>query len=169
MLTLQERMDAALLRIKNGHAPMRIPADPTDPDWVLEDCAKKIERLTQQLADAKEIHDAQRVMCEHLEAEKQALQREITFEKEANKRLCDTAMLQLNECAELKAKVEAQAAELEEAAQHRAALAAQNIRYYHVVRYVFDNYELPNDVDDKLMAVTKQDEDALSSRTPKKE
>lgn len=37
-LHIEERIKQALDRIRNGQAPMRIPADETDPDWVLADC-----------------------------------------------------------------------------------------------------------------------------------
>lgn len=35
---LEGRIIAAIRRLIDGHAPMRVPADPTDPDLVLADC-----------------------------------------------------------------------------------------------------------------------------------
>jgi len=40
---LVARIDAALQRVRDGHALMRIPADMTDGDIVLADCRKRIE------------------------------------------------------------------------------------------------------------------------------
>lgn len=43
--TLTERIEAAINRITEGRAPMRIPADQTDPDLVLVDCRDRIAEL----------------------------------------------------------------------------------------------------------------------------
>lgn len=51
---LLERIDAAMKRITSGHAPMRIPADQTDPDVVLVDCAEALKFFEQLLLDADE-------------------------------------------------------------------------------------------------------------------
>lgn len=55
---LRERIDAAIKRITSGSAPMRIPADQTDPDLVLADAkialdaqAAEIARLRKALKD----------------------------------------------------------------------------------------------------------------------
>jgi hypothetical protein len=53
-MTLRERINAALVRVAHGHAPMRIPADPTDVDLVLADCEKELDALAAQLAAARE-------------------------------------------------------------------------------------------------------------------
>ena len=37
-MTIQDRIKAALERIRNGNAHMRVPADQTDADIVLADC-----------------------------------------------------------------------------------------------------------------------------------
>ncbi len=42
ILVLQGRITLALQRISAGYAPMRIPAQLTDPDLVLSDCAARI-------------------------------------------------------------------------------------------------------------------------------
>lgn len=47
---LLQRIDAAIKRITDGHAPMRIPADNTDVDIVLAECANFIRsRLNDEL------------------------------------------------------------------------------------------------------------------------
>lgn len=45
MSTIHERINAAIARITHGHAPMRVPAEETDPDIVLAECAKRIAEL----------------------------------------------------------------------------------------------------------------------------
>lgn len=42
-LTLPERIAAAISRITNGNGNMRIPAEATDPDLVLAECAAALE------------------------------------------------------------------------------------------------------------------------------
>lgn len=37
-MSLEKRIEAAIDRVKMGHAPMRIPVDQTDIDLVLYDC-----------------------------------------------------------------------------------------------------------------------------------
>lgn len=49
-MTLNDRIEAALKRITEGRAPMRIPADETDPDLVLAAAQKRIEELEAQVA-----------------------------------------------------------------------------------------------------------------------
>lgn len=44
-LNLTERIEAALARVKSGHAAMRTPADATDVDLVLADARKAVEVL----------------------------------------------------------------------------------------------------------------------------
>ncbi len=53
-LSLDERIQRALDRIKDGAGNMRIPVEATDPDMVLTDCREEIERLRAELADYKE-------------------------------------------------------------------------------------------------------------------
>lgn len=48
-MKLSQRIDAAITRITNGRAAMRIPADETDPDIVLVDAKSEIERLRKTL------------------------------------------------------------------------------------------------------------------------
>jgi hypothetical protein len=43
--TLLDRIDAAIERVVSGRAPMRIPAEETDPDLVLAACKVELERL----------------------------------------------------------------------------------------------------------------------------
>lgn len=57
-MTLQERITEAQRRIMSGLAPMRIPADPCDPDVVLADCSARLAALE---------HLAERVL--HFESE----------------------------------------------------------------------------------------------------
>jgi hypothetical protein len=52
-VTLDERIEEAIRRITGGLAPMRIPADPSDPDVVLVDCRTEIRRAHGELAAAK--------------------------------------------------------------------------------------------------------------------
>lgn len=47
---LRERIDAAIKRITSGSAPMRIPADQTDPDLVLADAKIALDAQAAQLA-----------------------------------------------------------------------------------------------------------------------
>lgn len=44
-MDIEERIEAAIERITCGFAPMRVPADFTDPDLVLVDCLTEIRRL----------------------------------------------------------------------------------------------------------------------------
>ena len=44
-MDIEERIEAAIERITCGFAPMRVPADGTDPDLVLADCLTEIRRL----------------------------------------------------------------------------------------------------------------------------
>lgn len=53
-MTLNERIEAAIRRITEGRAPMRIPADETDPDIVLAAAQKRIAELEAQLAQHPE-------------------------------------------------------------------------------------------------------------------
>lgn len=49
-----ERINAAIVRIAQGHAPMRIPADAhSDADIVLGDAATEIARLRAELEEAQ--------------------------------------------------------------------------------------------------------------------
>ena len=45
VMDIEERIEAAIERITCGFAPMRVPADFTDPDLVLADCLTDIRRL----------------------------------------------------------------------------------------------------------------------------
>lgn len=58
---LRERIDAAIRRITSGSAPMRVPADHTDPDLVLADAkialnaqAAEIARLREALSSIRQ-------------------------------------------------------------------------------------------------------------------
>lgn len=53
MSDIQERIAVAIKRISDGLAPMRIPVDHTDPDVVLADAGKEIERLQAELQGAQ--------------------------------------------------------------------------------------------------------------------
>lgn len=59
---LRERIDAAIKRITSGSAPMRVPADQTDPDLVLADA--KIA-LDAQAAEIARLREALWVVTEH--------------------------------------------------------------------------------------------------------
>lgn len=52
---LEDRIRSAMLRIGSGNAPMRIPADPTDPDIVLGECLERIGKLSTALALLREL------------------------------------------------------------------------------------------------------------------
>lgn len=61
-MPLVERIGAAIERIAHGQAAMRVPVEATDPDVVLADCQREIERLTaavQHEADCAEAYRAQ--------------------------------------------------------------------------------------------------------------
>lgn len=45
MKELLQRIDSAIERITTGQGAMRVPPDPTDPDMVLSDCRRELERL----------------------------------------------------------------------------------------------------------------------------
>lgn len=47
---LRERIDAAIKRITSGSAPMRVPADQTDPDLVLADAKIALDAQTAEIA-----------------------------------------------------------------------------------------------------------------------
>lgn len=51
-MPLNERIEAAIKRITTGHAAMRVPAEATDPDLVLSDCAARIADLEAMLREA---------------------------------------------------------------------------------------------------------------------
>lgn len=51
---LRERIDAAIKRIKSGSAPMRIPADQTDPDLVLADAKIALDAQAAEIARLRE-------------------------------------------------------------------------------------------------------------------
>lgn len=70
ILVLQGRITLALQRISAGYAPMRIPAQLTDPDLVLSDCAARIA------ADEETV----RKQAEEIEAKEQEI-RGLMFEK----------------------------------------------------------------------------------------
>ncbi|MDH1242596.1 MULTISPECIES: hypothetical protein [Stenotrophomonas] len=50
MIDIEQRITAAIERITSGNAPMRVPADETDPDLVLADCLAEIRRLRAALS-----------------------------------------------------------------------------------------------------------------------
>lgn len=49
VIDIEHRIAAAIERITSGHAPMRVPADETDPDLVLADCLSEIRHLRAEL------------------------------------------------------------------------------------------------------------------------
>lgn len=84
---INEKIEEALRRFREGMAPRRIPADPCDADLVLADCQAEIARLRTLMqgqgvdiergdrdceAVVKE-RDAARVRCRQLEAENNAM------------------------------------------------------------------------------------------------
>lgn len=77
---LRSRIDVALQRIKDGLAPMRIPADPGDPDLVLADCralcdeAEKFDSdARQQLRERSRDLDAMELVAAEVKAARRAL------------------------------------------------------------------------------------------------
>ena len=48
------RIDKAIDRITSGHAGMRVPADLTDPDIVLSECAKVLQSQAAELERLRE-------------------------------------------------------------------------------------------------------------------
>ncbi len=50
-MPLVERIGAAIERIAHGQAAMRVPVEATDPDVVLGDCQREIDRLTTERDD----------------------------------------------------------------------------------------------------------------------
>ena len=59
-MPLLDRIDVALRRVTNGEGQMRVPVEATDPDVVLFDCKREIERLRAELAEAKRDADRHR-------------------------------------------------------------------------------------------------------------
>ena len=51
-MPLLDRIEAAMHRVTNGEGQMRVPVEATDPDVVLYDCRREIERLRAELAEA---------------------------------------------------------------------------------------------------------------------
>lgn len=54
---LRERIDAAIKRITSGSAPMRVPAENTDPDLVLADAKTALEAQAAEIAHRKSTFD----------------------------------------------------------------------------------------------------------------
>jgi hypothetical protein len=50
-MPLLDRIDVALRRVTSGEGQMRVPVEATDPDVVLHDCKREIERLRKELAE----------------------------------------------------------------------------------------------------------------------
>lgn len=57
-MPLADRINAALERIYNGHAGMRIPAEATDHDVVLADCRERIAELEASVERLSRVKDA---------------------------------------------------------------------------------------------------------------
>lgn len=49
-MSIDERISRAHDRISKGYCNMRIPAEATDPDIVLHDCAEELRRLRSEIA-----------------------------------------------------------------------------------------------------------------------
>lgn len=62
---LTPRIDAALQRVRNGHAPMRIPTDMTDVDVVLHDCRTALASLRAE-CDALRAALVELVACDEI-------------------------------------------------------------------------------------------------------
>ena len=58
-MTLDERIEAAIDRITDGRAPMRIPADPTDADLVLAACREELTSLRARISEMEARHAEQ--------------------------------------------------------------------------------------------------------------
>lgn len=58
-MTLDERIEAAIDRITDGRAPMRIPADPTDADLVLAACREELTSLRARISEMETRHAEQ--------------------------------------------------------------------------------------------------------------
>lgn len=50
-MPLLDRIESAMRRVTSGQGQMRVPVEATDPDVVLADCKREIERLRGALAD----------------------------------------------------------------------------------------------------------------------
>ena len=61
-MPLLDRIDVALRRVTSGQGQMRVPVEATDPDIVLADCKREIERLREALTAAN-------AQAEHFERE----------------------------------------------------------------------------------------------------
>lgn len=73
-MPLVERIGAAIERIAHGQAAMRVPVEATDPDVVLADCQREIERLTAERDELRR----QLAECSQMLARQAATIRELT-------------------------------------------------------------------------------------------
>lgn len=64
MIDIEQRITAAIERITSGNAPMRVPADETDPDLVLADCLAEIRRLRAALAARQPVESEENVAAD---------------------------------------------------------------------------------------------------------
>ncbi len=55
-LTLEQRAEAAILRITSGAGCMRVPAEETDPDLVIGDLLAEVKRLRNERDNANGQH-----------------------------------------------------------------------------------------------------------------
>jgi hypothetical protein len=53
-MPLLDRIESAMRRVTSGQGQMRVPVDATDPDVVLHDCKREIERLKRWEGAARE-------------------------------------------------------------------------------------------------------------------
>lgn len=67
-MPLTERIAAAVERITHGQAAMRIPVEATDPDVVLADCQREIERLRAAVQHEADCVEAAKAEIERLTA-----------------------------------------------------------------------------------------------------
>ncbi|MBA0403091.1 hypothetical protein D7V00_04475 [Stenotrophomonas maltophilia] len=68
VIDIEQRITAAIERITSGNAPMRVPADETDPDLVLADCLAEIRRLRAALAARQPVDSCTESECKRCRA-----------------------------------------------------------------------------------------------------
>lgn len=100
ILVLQGRITLALQRISAGYAPMRIPAQLTDPDLVLSDCAARIaadaETIRKQAEEIARLEN--RSGCEHCSDRRRVAEAELATAREQVRTLREALKAALGHC-----------------------------------------------------------------------
>lgn len=112
-MELEQRIEAALTRIDNGHAPRRIPADQTDVNLVLADCRTALADLRAQRDAAQgERDELRKLLTPEVQAACELLQRNADQHPDA---CCVKCGEGLTERDQLRANLATRTAEVAEA------------------------------------------------------